>query len=870
MFLKLNYRHAVRICTLGIVTIVLAGGWYALRNRRDFESAPGSYDIRAAATVKSDYGNLPLSFEVNKGQTAGDVKFLARSSGYTLFLTSNEAVLRFQNQQKSNDESTLRLSLTDANPKSQITGLSELPGKANYLIGNDPKKWRTDISTYAKVKYESIYPGVDLVYYSTQGRQLEYDFVVDAGADPNQIRLSFAGADQLELLDGDLVIRTKEREIRMHKPVVYQEKDGTRELIAGQYTLNDERQLAFEIGSYDKTRELVIDPVLAYSTFLGGTGEDAGIEIAVSAHGNAFVTGLTTSLNFPTNPNGARFGPGGGSDVFVTKFNAAGNQLIYSTYLGGSSNENFYDDLAFPGTTYGGIALDSQGSAYVTGSTRSADFPSTAGAYQKTLKGQSDTFVTKLNPAGNALLYSTFLGQNGVNAADGGQGIAVDFFGQAYVTGFDYSAGLPVNGFSAHAAGCDAYIAKLNPAGSGLIYSTYFGGDSCNAGWNIAIDKNQNAFVSGETSSTNFPTTVGAFDTTCGTDGQCNDTGLGRIADFFITKVDTKLTGPTSLVYSTYLGGSGEERVTYNGSIAVNSGGDLVYVTGLTASTNPADFPIKNAAQPLPGGNADAFITKLDLSLPLKSGINQLVYSTYLGGPGTEIGTGIAADVDGNAYVAGASGGTFPSTEGLAGCIDPGAFVAKFGPGGEKKYAMCISGLGQDTGLDLAIDPSGCAYVTGFTESNNYPTVQAFQPVFAGGTDTAPSDAFVTKLCTGSDHFKCYDVRAEEGFAPFSVTLVDQFEREPILVQRPVTLCNPVAKCVDHDHNPATPPDCTQVLNPDDHMVCYETRDDSGPSFDRREVIVSNQFGGEQRLTVLRRTNLMCLPSLKSHIRRSP
>ena len=871
MFLNPNYRLVVRICTLGIVTTVLAVGWYVLRNRRDFESTPGSRDIRAATTVKSDYGNLPLSFEVNKGQTAGDVKFLARSSGYTLFLTSNEAVLRFQNQKKSNDEATLRLSLTDANPKSQITGLSELPGKANYLIGNDPKKWRTDISTYAKVKYESIYPGVDLVYYSTQGRQLEYDFVVDAGADPNQIKFSFAGADQLELLDGDLVIRTKDREIRMHKPVVYQEKDGTRELIAGQYTLNDERELAFEIGAYDKTRELVIDPVLAYSTFLGGTGEDAGIEIAVSAHGNAFVTGLTTSLNFPTNPNGARFGPGGGSDVFVTKFNAEGNQLIYSTYLGGSSNENFYDDLAFPGTTYGGIALDSQGSAYVTGSTRSADFPSTAGAYQKTLKGQSDTFVTKLNPAGNALLYSTFLGQNGVNAADGGQGIAVDFLGQAYVTGFDYSSGLPVNGFSGHAAGCDAYIAKLNPAGSGLIYSTYFGGDSCNSGWNIAIDKNQNAFVSGETSSTNFPTTVGAFDTTCGTDGQCNDTGLGRIADFFITKVDTKLTGPTSLIYSTYLGGSGEERVTYNGSIAVNSGGDLVYVTGLTASTNPADFPIKNAAQPLPGGNADAFITKLDLSLPLKSGINQLVYSTYLGGPGTEIGTGIAADVDGNAYVAGASGGTFPSTEGLAGCIDPGAFVAKFGPGGEKNYAMCISGLGQDTGLDLAIDPSGCAYVTGFTESNNYPTVQAFQPVFAGGTDTAPSDAFVTKLCSGLDHFKCYDVRPEESFIPFRVTLVDQFEREPILVLRPVTLCNPVTKCVDDDHNSATPPDCTQVLNPDDHMVCYETRDDSGnPTFDRREVIVSNQFGGEQRLTVLRRTNLMCVPSLKSHVRRSP
>jgi hypothetical protein len=255
----------------------------------------------------------------------------------------------------------------------------------------------------------------------------------------------------------------------------------------------------------------------------------------------------------------------------------------------------------------------------------------------------------------------------------------------------------------------------------------------------------------------------------------------------------------------------------------------------------------------------------------LKLGLNQIVYSTYLGGPGTEIGTGIAADVDGNAYISGASGGTFPSTEGQPGCTDPGAFVTKLGPDGEKKFALCLSGLGQDTVLDIAIDPSGCAYMTGFTESNNYPVVNAFQPLFAGGTGATPSDAFVTKLCSGPDHFKCYDVRAEESFIPFKVTLVDQFEREPVLVLRPVTLCNPVAKCVNHDNNSVTPPDCTQVLNPDDHMVCYETRDDSGnPTFDRREVIVSNQFGGEQRLTVLRRTNLMCVPSLKSNIRRSP
>jgi hypothetical protein len=606
----------------------------------------------------------------------------------------------------------------------------------------------------------------------------------------------------------------------------------------------------------------VIDPVLVYSTFLGGSGEDAGIEIAVNAHGDAFVTGLTTSLNFP----GAGAAPGGGSDAFVTKFNAAGNQPIYSTYLGGSSKENYYDDLELPGVTYGGVAIDSSDNAYVTGLTRSADFPHPSGP---PLKGLSDAFVTKLNATGNALVYSRFLGCNGVNAADGGQAIAVDAFGQAYVTGFDYSGGLPAGGFATHSAGADGYVVKLNAAGSGILYSTYLGGNSSNFGWAIAVDANQNAFVTGETVSTNFPTTPGAFDTTCGTNGACNGN-----SDFFITKVDTKLTGPGSLIYSTYLGGSGEERVGYNGSIAVDAAGKLIYVTGLTASVKPADFPIKNAPQPLPNCypsscSPEAFITKLDISLPLKPGLpslDQIVYSTYLGGPGLEVGTGIAADAGGNAYVAGASGGTFPSTAGMSTCTDPGVFVAKLNATGAIQYATCISGAGQDTGLDLVIDPAGCVYVTGFTESYNYPTVNAFQPLFAGGTGATPSDAFVTKLCSGLDHFKCYDARAQDGFLPFSVKLTDQFEEEPVLVMRPTTLCNPVVKCVD-DKNPATPPDCTPILNPDDHLVCYETRDDSGkPQFEQREVIVSNQFGKEQRLTVYRRKNLLCVPSLKAHI----
>ena len=535
-----------------VVTLIVAACWYSTTGRRSVTSITEIKvpEANASAGVKSDYGKLPFSFEANLGQTDSQVKFLARGSGYALFLTANEAVVSSVDKpssglvqhSKDTQPSVLRMKLEGANTSPQISGLEELPGRVNYFIGKDPGRWRKDVRTYGKVKYEAVYPGVDLVYYGTQGRQLEYDFIVAAGADPRQIKLSFAGVDHLELDGrGDLVLHSSGRQMRMLKPVVYQEKEGVREEVSGKYTLNKELEIGFDIAAYDSTRALVIDPVLAYSTFLGGTGEEAGVEIAVSVHGNAFVTGITTSVNFPTKPSGARFGPGGGSDVFVTKFNAEGNQLIYSTYLGGSSNENFYDDLELPGVTYGGIAIDSIGNAYITGSTRSSDFPTTSGGYQQTLKGLSDTFVTKLNAIGNTMLYSTLLGQNGVNAADGGQGIAVDASGQAYITGFDYSGGLPVNGFSGHSAGCDGYIVKLNTSGSGLIYSTYFGGSSCNLGWAIAVDANQNAVVTGETSSTNFPTTGGALDSTCGTDGLCNGKD-----DFFISKVDTKLAGPGS------------------------------------------------------------------------------------------------------------------------------------------------------------------------------------------------------------------------------------------------------------------------------------------------------------------------------------
>jgi Beta-propeller repeat len=829
------------IITAGAFSLSLLGAFYF------FKPSPATSDIPTAAKpdaaskaeAQAAYGKLPLQFEANRGQTDNQVKFLSRGHGYGLYLTETETVLKLRNK-----DAVLRMKILGSNAQPKVTGAEQLPGKTNYFIGSDPRKWRTDVPTYAKVKYEAVYPGVDVVYYGAQGRELEYDFIVAPGADPKAIRLSFEGADKIELNEqGDLVLRLDDKPIHLRKPIVYQEKDGVRQEIASAYAVVGEREISFDIAAYDGSRTLVIDPVLAYSTYLGGTGQDAGLEIAVNAHGDAFVTGLTTSLDFPPAPAAPRLGPGGGYDAFVVRLNAAGSALIYSTYLGGSDDENFHG-----GVSYGGIAIDDNDQAYVTGLTKSKDFPATAGALSTQLNGYSDAYVTKLNASGNAMLYSTFLGGKGF---DGAQGIAVDQFGQAYVTGQDESGDLPiVNGFQPiHSAGCssgykDGFVAKLNAAGSGLLYSSYFGGGACNLGWGIAVDSAQNVYVMGETVTPNFPVTANAFDPT-----------FNGVSDIFITKMNTNIVGPASLSYSTFLGGSGEERVTYSGGVAVDTAGQFIHVTGLTASVAPADFPVKNAAQPTPNGPYDAFITKLDTAQPPA---NQLVYSTYLGGGGGEFGAGIAVDINGNAYVAGSSGGTFPSTPGMPTCSDPGAFVVKLNAAGSIKYAACLSGAGQDSGLDVAVDPAGSAYVTGFSESANFPLVNPLQAVFAGG-GTPPSDGFITKLSEGLDHFKCYDVRPQQYFQPFDVRLRDQFETQTVKVLRPTTLCNPAIKCVGRD--------CTPVLNPDAHLVCYETADALGtPQFEQREVIVSNQFGKEQRLTVWRRKNQLCLPSLKAHV----
>ena len=612
------------------------------------------------------------------------------------------------------EEAVLRMKLVGANPSSRVSGLEELPGKSNYFLGNDPKKWRTNVPHYAKIQYKDVYPGVDLVYYGNQ-RQLEYDLIVTPGANPEAIQLAFEGEDDLEIdAQGDLVLDSDGGQVRLHKPFVYQQVDGVRQEISGAYVLNGGRQVSFEVAAYDVGKPLIIDPVLSYSTYLGGSASgtnETGFGIAVDVSGNAYVTGQTASTDFPTaSPLQAAHG-GGSDDLFVTKLNAAGSALLYSTYLGGSGRD---EGLS--------IAVDAAGNAYVTGFTRSTNFP-TASPFQAAHSGGvNDVFATKLNPDGSALVYSTYLGGT---SSEEGTGIAVDVTGNAYVIGSTRSANFPTaNPFQATIGSTfDNFVTKLNAAGSALVYSTYLGGTDFETDAAITVDSSGNAYVTGTTMSTDFPTSFGAFDTTLGTDGS----GNGGIADAFVAKFNA---AGSALVYSTYLGGSSLDEGL---DIAVDAAGNA-YVTGSTRSTN---FPTASPFQVVFNGPIDAFVTKLNVAG------SALVYSTYLEGAGSR--TRIAVDASGNAYVTGITPGGLPTANPFqathAGFGD--AFVMKFNAAGSD--LICSSYLGgsnQDSGRGIAVDSLGNAYVTGTTDSTDFPTASPLQAAHGGGQ----FDAFVAKI----------------------------------------------------------------------------------------------------------------------------
>ncbi len=685
----------------------------------------------AAAAFESTYGSLPMSFEANQGQTDARVRFLSRGEGYSLFLTDSEAVLQFRHKQAAD---LVRMKLEGATHGVQVAGVNRLSATANYFIGADPAGWRTGVPAYTKVEYAGIYPGIDLVYYGNQ-RQLEYDFLLAPRANADLIRLHFEGTQQLRLAaNGDLAIVGRHGEVEFHKPVVYQTQNGQRQPVAGRFELAAGHTVRFRIGNYDHDQPLVIDPTLAYSTYLGGSGGDQGTAIAVDSSGNAYIAGSTASANFPVSSTAFhhtnKAATAGGMNVFVTKLTPGGgpSALAYSTYLGGSTNDQG-----------AGIAVDKSGYAYVTGLSESSDFPVTSGAFQTTNKAAGsygpNAFVTKVNTTGSALAYSTFLGGDNYDFATA---IAVDSTGNAYVTGFAGSLDFPVTkgAYSTmNGSGESVFVTKVNGAGTGLDYSTFITGGSDDHSTSIAVSSGGNAFIAGYTESSDYPVTASAFQKT----NKSGHTG-------FVTKLSA---AGTSLAYSTYLGGSkGQDEIH---GIAIDASGNA-YLGGRAGSS---DFPIVNGSYKtvIPNASGSGFTTKLNAAA------SALVYSTFLGGSDStrDQVNGISIDAAGEAYVTGATYSTnFPVTSGAFQTsnkaednFSSNAFLTKFNSTGKSLlYSTYLGGSGNssedgDTGNAVAVDSSGNAYLTGVTYSTDFPTQV---PVRTGNRSPTTGTGFVAKF----------------------------------------------------------------------------------------------------------------------------
>jgi uncharacterized protein (TIGR03437 family) len=652
----------------------------------------------AAPAVR--WGDIPFSFEPNRGQAPGRVEYLARGSSYTLYLASGETVLA------PRAESPLRTRLSGANREGRITGEAPQVSTSNYFVGSDPRQWHTAVPNYGRVRYAGVYPGIDLVYYGKDG-QLEYDWIVSPGADPAKIRMTFENTDQLRIdSEGDLVIKAGNSQYRQRRPAVYQEIGGKRVAVAGKWVLHG-KEGSFQIGSYDRHKELVIDPPLIYSTYLGGSGLDYAYAIAVDSIGNTYVTGGAGSTNFPTTAP-LQSGLKGAEDVFVTKINPSGSAKLYSTYLGGAGPDEGH-----------GIAVDVQGNAYITGSAGSIDFP-VKNAIQATQGGSGDAFVAKLNATGSALVYSTYLGGNGI---DVGSAIALDTAGNAYIAGSTFSANFPtVNPFqSTKGAQQDAFLAKINAAGNAWVYATYLGGNAVDQGNAIAVDAAGNAYVTGYTASTDFPL-QSAF-----------RSSNANSVDAFVSKMNP---AGSALVYSTYLGGSATD---YGTAIAVDATGNA-YVTGIVTSD---DFPLANAMDSTLGSHAvdDVFVTKFN---PTGSA---LVYSTYLGGGSGDDPYAIAVDKSGNVYITGRTNSSdFP----LANAIQStrfafDMFVTEINPAGSALvFSTFIGGTGSESGRGIAVDGLGNIHVAGEGTSTDFPVVKALQGTNGG----AAQDGLVLLLGT--------------------------------------------------------------------------------------------------------------------------
>jgi len=753
------------LLAVGVAMLVTLGSTPGSRGER----TTGGYRASAQNSQRSFQGvshrtrafARGFSFESNTGQMPPEVRFAARGAGYAVFLTSNEMVLSLERKQKSarsrrampvalgrgdkeDERAVLRMGLIGSNPAPIVRGLKRLPATVNYFVGTDPRHWRVNVPTYTEVKYENVYPGVDLVFYGHQ-QQLEYDFIVAPGADPTMIVLSFDGADRVIVDEsGNLVIQTSGGDVIQRAPSVYQSMDDGTRAIAGRYVLvgrehtgsgRATHRVRLEIGAYDATKPLIIDPLLEYSTYLGGSGIELPRGIAVDETGSVYVAGSTTSADFPTQ-HPVQPVLGGGYDAFVAKFTADGSTLVYATYLGGVGG-----DFA------SGVAVNMSGQAVMTGVTSSRNFPTTAGALQSAYGGGPyDGFLAKLTADGSALIFSTYLGGS---RDDRGQGVAIDATGHALVTGFTESTDFPTANplQPASGGGYDAFVSKVAPDGSAFSYSTYLGGSGFDLGQSIAISSDGRAFATGYTSASDFPI-ASALQPVHG----------GGVWDGFVASLTPD---GSALSYSTYLGGSEDD---FSRGIAVTAAGEAV----LTGGTHSLDFPTVNAVQPAHGGGIcdeifltpclDVFVTKLN---PTGSA---LVYSTYLGGIDEDFGSGIGVDPGGQAVVTGRTWSIdFPTATPFQSQLDgqSDAFVANLkADGSVLVYSTYLGGSGEENPFEegrVAVDAESAAYVTGLTMSHNFPTSAG---AFDGtcGTDGACNEE---EVC---DETGCIVVRRPDAF----------------------------------------------------------------------------------------------------------